>query len=261
MNMHRTLSPDNQKQHMSKSLTADPPKDFCLMLVGSAGSGKSTLAARFPAPFFLSLDKNLRGPAAVMVSENKTDITYEDNFDKDDEGKAIPPGLQFKRFADVLAKACQDPYVKTIVLDNTTLLSDLIMNDILLQQGRKTPEIRDWGLYGAAWKQLLAKLRLCGKNVIVISHERLEKDELDGTLKYFLAVPGQTADLLPTLVTDVWRCEVEEQLVGRERKHVRQVRTIQSQRHAHLKASTPSMPTVFPATTENVNKVLATLTP
>lgn len=242
-----------------KSLSSQPPKDFCLMLVGNAGSGKSTFAARFPKPFFLSLDRNLRGPAAVMAGEGKTDIGYFDDFDHDDNGKDLDIGLRFNRFALALSAVAADPQWETIVIDNTTLLSDYIMADILRQQSRKLPIIQDWGTFGGAWKLLAAKLRATNKNVILIAHERLEKDDLDGSLRYFLAIPGQTSDILPTLVTDVWRCEVEEKLVGTSRVHVRQVRVIQNQRHAHLKSSTPSLPAVFPATTEELNKILSTL--
>lgn len=239
-----------------KTFTANPPKDFCLMVVGNAGSGKSTLAARFPAPFFLSLDKNLRGPAAVMAKEGKTDCMYEDNFDTDDKGAPIPEGLRYNRFVAVLTAALQMPEVKTVVIDNTTILSDFIIADILRQQNRKAMEIKDWGVYLAAWKRIVAQLRQCGKYVIIISHETVEKDELDGMLRYFLAIPGQSAHIIPTLVTDVWRCEVEEKLVGTERKQIRNVRVVQNVRHAHLKTSDPSLPAVFPATTEQVRAVL-----
>lgn len=229
------------------------------MLVGAAGSGKSTLAARFPKPFFLSLDKNLRGPAAVMAGEGKTDAMYEDNFDTDPTGKPIPDNLRYNRFAEVLSAVIQMPEAETIVIDNTTILSDYIIADILRQQNAKAMEIRHWGLYGSAWKQIIAKLRQCPKRVIIIAHERLEKDEIDGQLRFQIGLPGQTADSLPTLVTDVWRCEVEEKLVGNERKFIRQVRVIQSQRHMHLKSSSPGLPAVFPASTEMVNKILTQL--
>jgi hypothetical protein len=227
------------------------------MLVGNAGAGKSTLAGRFPAPFFLSLDKNLRGPATVLEADGKGDIFYEDNFDKDDNGKEILEGNRYTRFAQVLTEACLMEDVKTIVIDNTTILSDFIIAHILQQQNRKAMEIKDWGTYGSCWKQLVAKLRNCGKIVVIITHERFEKDDTDGQMKFLLAVPGQTADILPTLVTDVWRCEVEEKLVGQTRQHIRQVRVVQSQKFPHLKTSTPSLPTTFPATQEMVNKVLA----
>jgi hypothetical protein len=242
-----------------KSLTADPPTSFCLMLVGNAGSGKSSLAALFPKPFFLSLDKNLRGVAALMQQVGKSDISYEDNFDTKEDNSPILAGFRYNRFAEVLSAAATLPDIETLVIDNTTILSDYIIDDILRQQGRKAMEIRDWGLYAGCWKQLVAKLRACRKNVIIITHERVEKDELDGQLKYFLAIPGQSADILPTLVTDVWRCEIEEKIIAQQKVHVRQVRAIQSQRFAHLKSSTPSMPNVFPATQDEVNKVLKTI--
>lgn len=242
---------------MVKSLYDTPPKDFCLMIIGNAGSGKSTLSARFPKPFFLSLDKNLRGPAAVMHKENKRDILFEDTFDKDDAGLEVPPGMRFNRFAAVLTAAIKNDNVETIVVDNVTLLSDLIIDDLLRQTQKKAMEIQTWGLYLGAWKLLVAKLRQCGKNVIIIAHERVEKDEIDGTLRYYLAVPGQTADILPTLVTDVWRCEVEEKLVGNQRVHIRNVRVVQSNRFPHLKTSNPDLPAVFEATTDAVTKIMA----
>ncbi len=230
------------------------------MLVGNAGSGKSTLAARFPSPCFLSLDKNLRGPAAVMLSEGKTDISYEDAFDVDDQGKPVPEAMRYQRFCSILTKVLADPSVKTVVIDNTTILSDYIIAEVLRQNGRKAMEMRDWGAYLGAWKFIVAQLRQCGKNVIIITHERVEKDDMDGQLKYFLAIPGQSADILPTLVTDVWRCEVEEKLVGTTRKHIRNVRVVQSARHAHLKSSTPSLPAVFEATTPQITAIMNQLT-
>lgn len=239
-----------------KSLSTQPPKDFCLMIVGDAGSGKSTLAARFPRPFFLSLDKNLRGPAEVMRLEGKTDIGYFDDFDKDDAGKELDMGLRYNRFAAVLGVVCASPDWDTIVIDNTTMLCDLIMADILRQNARKAPVIQDWGTFGGYWKQIIAKLRATFKMVIFIAHTSVEKDEIDGSLRYGLAIPGKTADVLPTLVTDVWRCEIEEKLVGVKREQIRNVRVVQTQKYAHLKTSSPGLPAVFQANQQEIDKIL-----
>lgn len=243
-----------------KTASLNPPSDFALLLVGRPGSGKSTLAGRFPSPYFFSLDRNLRGPSSILLAEGK-DFSYDDDFDLDDKGLPITDvgmGFVWNKIATRYSEVVNDPAIKTLVFDNTTVISDLIIADILRQQGRKAMEIRDWGDYLKCWKQFFLKIRRCGKFVVVISHERVEKDEMDGTLKYFLAVHGQAADIIPSLVTDVWRCEVGEELVGQTKQVKYKVRIISNTRHEMLKSSLP-LKNMFEATTSNVNEALAAL--
>ena len=46
------------------------------------------------------------------------------------------------------------------------------------------------------------------KHVVLIAHERVEKDEMDQSLKYFVAIPGQFQHIIGSMFTDIWRCEV-----------------------------------------------------
>jgi adenylate kinase family enzyme len=243
-----------------KTFATHVPLDFALALVGRPGSGKTTLACRFPKPFVISTDKNLRGPAAQLAREGLTDIAYDDEIVVDSSGAEVPPWQQWARLNASLVSAVSSDR-ETIILDNGTQISDMICAEVLRQSPTKTGkmEIPSWGVYLQFWKQFVLKLRQCPKRTIMIFHERLEKDDADGTLKYFLAIPGQSSDLLPSLFTDIWRTEVVELLRGQTMTPVRMVRVVQNPRNEHLKTSIPTLPVTFEANQTEIDKILKLL--
>lgn len=243
-----------------KSFATSPPTDFALLIVGRPGSGKSTLAGRFPKPHFISLDKNLRGPAAQLAREGITDITYDDDIDKDDSGNDLPQPAQFQKFNQRLVEFIKSDR-QTGVIDNATQLTDLMCAEILRLSPTKTGkmEIPSWGQLVQFWKTLALKLRQAPKRVIILCHEKVEKDEIDGTLRYFLAIPGQSSDLLPGYFTDVWRTEVKEEATQAGMVTKRMVRVVSNHRHEHLKTSMPTLPTTFEASQVQLDKILAML--
>jgi len=243
-----------------KSFSDSPPKDFALLIVGRSGSGKSTLAGRFPRPHFLSLDHNLRGPCAQLAREGITDVTYDDDIDRGEDGKELTPAVQFTRFNERLMAALASDR-ETIVIDNATQLTDLMCAEILRLSPTKSGrmEIPSWGQLGQFWKQVALKLRQAPKRVIILCHEKVEKDDLDGSLKNFLAIPGQTGDLLPGYMTDCWRTEVHEQTTTQGVVTRRMVRVVSNQRLEHLKTSIPTLPAVFEASQTEISKILAQL--
>lgn len=243
-----------------KNFHDNPPTDFALLIVGRPGSGKSTLAARFPKPHFISLDRNLRGPAAQLSREGITDITYDDDIDRDDTGQELVQSAQYLKFTKRLVEALQSDR-QTIIVDNATQLTDMMCAEILRLSPTKSGkmEIPSWGQLVQFWKTLALKLRQAPKRVIILCHEKVEKDEVDGTLRYFLAIPGQSSDLLPGYFTDVWRTEVKEEATQAGIVTKRMVRVVSNHRHEHLKTSMPTLPTSFEASQKELDKILAML--
>jgi hypothetical protein len=241
-----------------KNFATDAPKDFALLIVGRSGSGKSTLAGRFPKPHFISLDHNLKGPAAQLAREGITDITYEDDIDRGPNGEELLPAVQFAKFKDRLS-AAQASDRETIIIDNATPLNDLFCAEIMRMASVSQMDIKCWGRLVQEWKTFALKLRQVPKRVIILAHERVEKDEIDQSLKYFLAIPGQTSDLLPGYFTDVWRTEVVEELVNNAVVAKRKVRVVSNRRMEHLKSSDPTLPPVFEASQTEIAKILSRL--
>lgn len=242
-----------------KTFLTHKPVEFALLLIGPSGGGKTTFALRFPRPYVISFDRNLRGPCAQLAYEGITNVAYDDMVAWDEAGKPRPMQVQYAYFNQSFNVGYTSPDIDTIVVDNATHLCDVILAECLAQNMTKTkkPEIQTWGQFLYAWKELLLKTRGCAKRVIFIAHEKVEKDEMTGMLKYFLAIPGQTAQILPTLFTDVWRCELAEEYINGKLTHKRMIRVVQGPLHEYLKTSVPSLPAMFPATQEELTKILS----
>jgi hypothetical protein len=180
------------------------------LLQGPPGSGKTTIATQFPKPYIADLDMNLAGPLRHLKTTNKTLPIGYDVIDRDETGKEIDPSLRYVRLAKCLQDAVVNPDIETIVVDSATKLSDYIQAEVLRQQNKKQMTIQDWGFYLALWKQFISQMSVQRKHFVLIAHERVEKDELDQSLKYFVMIPGQMGNIIGSLFTDVWRAEVEE---------------------------------------------------
>ena len=76
--------------------------------------------------------------------------------------------------------------------------------------------IQDWMSYQNLMKKLITYLRSSGKYVVFVAHEGVEKDELDGVLKYFVSLPSKLRDTIGGMFTDVWRAEYQPGAGGKE---------------------------------------------
>ena len=211
-----------------------------LLLQGAPGTGKTTLACHFPGAYIADLDINLAGPLRYLHSHNGTLPVGYDIIDRED-GREVDPSLRYQRLGKCLNTAIKDPTVETVVIDSATKLSDYIIGEVLRQQNKKEMSIQLWGMYLALWKHFIGQLTAQRKHIVLICHERVEKDEIDMSMKYFVMIPGQMSNIIGSLFTDCWRCEVES--VGAPAVYSWNVRTMPDRKFA-LKNSL-GLPPVF----------------
>lgn len=189
---------------------------FGLLLQGPAGSGKTSLAMAFPKPGFIIGDNNLAGVVRRMKVQN-----YDKSFKwtKPEAGLDTTKPLyitnQWKNFLACINEYIASPEIQTVVIDNLSIYCDLclrfIVEDAIRLEGKRLerPRIQDFGTAQAIWKDICTNLRLASKNVIVICHEEVEKDETqNGLLKYKPNVPGSKLQgQIGGFFSDVWRTE------------------------------------------------------
>jgi len=179
-----------------------------LLLQGPPGSGKTTLACHMPGAYILDLDVNLGGPLRHIEKNGGIKPVGYDTVDIDDKGVVIEMKDRYQRMSTLLNNALHETSVQTIVVDSTTRLSDYIQGEVLRQNGKSDMTLQLWGHYLMQWKHFISQLITVRKHIVVIAHERVEKDEVDQSLKYFIAISGQFQHIIGSMFTDVWRCEV-----------------------------------------------------
>lgn len=198
-----------------------------LILLGEPKSGKSTLACQFPKSYIIDVDVNLGGPLRYLKSAMKPLPVGYDVLDKDEEGKDVPPMLRYQRFERLMGEAHKNPNIGTIVIDSATNFSDVLMEETKKLQ----PGIKDgrqlWGFYFQYGKELMARLRMFRKHIILIAHEKLDRLP-DGSIVYPYRInwPGQLGLIMPSFFTDVWRCEVQQVGYSPNAKYKWMVRTM-----------------------------------
>lgn len=204
-----------------------------LLLQGPAGSGKSDLACNFPKPYFVDIDVNLGGVIRRRAKAKLPMPVGFDFLDKDDVGLPIPMPARYQRLDKLLLAAQANPDVETIVLDSGTTLVDVMMADVLRQQSKSEFTKREWGFFAILAKKLLGTLASMRKHVVLICHEKLEKD-LNGAvvLPHKIAWPGQVGENLGAYFTNVWRCENKIVPAGLTNSYKFVVRTMPDHRYA-----------------------------
>lgn len=181
-----------------------------VLLQGPPGTGKTTVSCQFPSPWIMDCDLNLGGSLRWLKSTGKPLPIGYDVIDRDDEGKSIAPNMRYQRLAESLGRAAANPDVQTLVVDSATKVDQYIKDHVLRTNQTKTGamEMVSWGFYLAYWKDLVSKITAQRKHFVLVAHEKVDKDEVDGSIKYFLNIPGQFGNMAGALFTDVWRAEV-----------------------------------------------------
>lgn len=209
-----------------------------ILLVGGAGVGKTTLGMRLTSGVYVFVaDLNFKsGLDYLKKVKEESNIVGFDTASPDENGKPVPVLSQYQRMLDKLTAAIADPVVKTILLDSTTFVEDIIKAKICGATNAsliKLTGFDQWGSLVLAWKSLVMQLRQSGKLFIMTAHEQKEQDESDKIYKYQIAVDGSIRAKFPAMFSDVWRCEISENMG----QHTWNVRMLGNVRQEHLKRS------------------------
>lgn len=216
-----------------------------IAIVGPAGSGKTVLGMRlYPKTWVIVGDLNFKSGLDYTKKINEIgNIVGYDTIVVDDEGKRIPPNQRYDRFWKVFNEAATNPAVDAIFVDGSTDVTQWIIAKIMnaTQDAQVIiPAAKDswgkWGIVGVTWRGLVSQVRTSGKKFILACHEQKAQDESDSIWKHELLIPGQTKDMLPNLMSDVWRTEVKEE----GQRHLWNVRLLPNVRIDFLKS--PSVP-------------------
>lgn len=222
-------------------------------LVGQAGSGKTALGMRlFPRTAVVVFDLNFQSGLRYLEKIGKTaNIVGFDTVTVDAKtGQVYPPNQWYDRFFRIVDDMTKSPEVDAIFVDGASGITEAIIAKIVgatnpaqIQIVGGKESFQKWGTVGVTWRGLISGLRTSGKKIVLAIHEAKNQDESDSIWKYELLIPGQTKDLLPNILSDVWRTEIKE--TGPTSREW-QVRTLPDVRHENLK-NTYGLPVVLSA--------------
>lgn len=219
-----------------------------LLLQGESGAGKTTTSLQFPGVWIIDCDLNLRGPLQWLRENNRPLPIGYDTIDRDDDGKVIPENMRWQRILNCLSELGKKAAIiklETIVFDSMSKMNDYNKAHVLRMNPTKSGgfEMTSWGFFYANWVQLVGLVTSAKVNCVFNGHDKIEKDELDGSTKIMLNMQGQFQAVAGSLFTDVWHAEVKNS-GGLTPVYSRVVRTISDYKHAGLKNSF-GLPPVF----------------
>lgn len=148
--------------------TENLPQPPLLIIHGEAGTGKTTLAAQMPRPIFLSLDGGLQQSPHLRNVAN------------------FPPSAfdSYNAFLGVLRLIGENPQgYKTLVIDNASILEQLIWAEVARRKGKATIEDIGFGkgyiFAQDLWKEIITYLLYLrdqkGLMVVLIAHSKPTK--------------------------------------------------------------------------------------
>jgi len=146
-----------------------------MLIYGSSGVGKTVFGSTAPDVLFLDVEAG-----TLSIADKKIDR------------------VKIEKFSDIqevynFLKAGGHKY-KTVVLDSLTETQKKSMDGILEKSGNEKPSIADWGTNIETIRKMVRAFRDLPINVIFISLEQVEKDEITGTV---IRMPGLQGKTLP----------------------------------------------------------------
>lgn len=240
---------------MKTTATQSPRPAFGLLLVGAPKSGKTSFSLQFPNPYIADCDNNISGPHRYLKEKSLSPVFSYDTIDIDDAGNEVPVGKRWTRLTECCKAAAASKEIDTIIVDSLTKVSDYLVDHILNYEKIQQMRIQDWLSYQNMMKRFVTYLRSTGKLLIFCAHETVEKDELEGTLKYFVALPSKLKDTIGGLFTDVWRAEYQPGGAGKEGSYM--IRAVSSARMSL--GNSLGLPTSFPMEYKQIQPKLTAL--
>lgn len=172
-----------------------------IMIYGKFGEGKTTFATTFPKPI-LFFDIDLRHQTYAGV-EGIDYITYKDSGSR---------ASAYNDFMKDLRKYQIDSDYKTVVIDSTTTLLDLMKNDILGLRGTGAGateglSLPQWGSVVDRFQRVFDIMRGYDTHTITISHEQMFQDDLTGEIVTVAMMVGKKfPQRAPLYFDEIYRC-------------------------------------------------------
>lgn len=249
---------------MKDSTSYKVGSNLAVLLVGPPKSGKTGIAASFPNPFIADIDLNLDSAARIIgtktfkYSQPPLEFVPKATYGPDD------PRSVYDFTMRELQMAAKDPWVKTIIIDGLTKLSDFAIEHILADcsrmEGKKIEAMRiqDYGRFMSLYQKLVSFLRATGKHIVCTAHQTVSKDELTGANQYALAIPGQLKDTFGGFFTDVWGSSATPAAQGKTKF---EIRTRPTGFHVALGTSIRTLDHAIDITDKNPEQIWAILAP
>ena len=190
-------------------------QSLAVLLVGEQKTGKTRTLFSFPDPWVLDVDRNMASAVRIIGSKK---FFYDDPY-TDTAGVTIPDDLKlikdklstrWARAVDLIKEAAKSPEVKTIAIDGLAGLAAMLNNHIMFcalrDEGKVLDRLRiqDYQPLKTILTSLIMSLRNCGKIIVFTSHQKTDKDEHTGRIRYTLNMPGSLSENFGGFFTDVW---------------------------------------------------------
>lgn len=196
------------------------PEKLNIMLYGEFATGKTTGATTFPKPI-LFYDVDLRNQTYAGMKG----VEYEVYKDTGRRPRA------FRDFMNDLRKYQTDSKFKTVVLDSTTTLLDIMSNDILGQvaagSGGGATEglsLSQWGTVTERFRNIFQIMRGYDTHTIIISHPQMFQDDTTGEIKRVTMMIGKKfPQRAPLFFDEIYRCFTEGK--GEDKQYLWQTRS------------------------------------
>ena len=202
----------------SSPSTPRTPQPKQILIIGPPGAGKTTFCLQFPNVAIIDADLNLDGPEQRLRKSNPNLEYRYGAVSIDDKGAIVDEDKRFTRLTTLFDEAKQDPWVKTIVEDSLTNITQILIWQILSLTKGSNMEIKDWGTHRGKMLSMLIKQRLSckDKTVIFTCHQedkmkKLDPKSLEATLIGYVPSinPGLQSDL-PGMFTDCWHLQMRQ---------------------------------------------------